>query len=363
MHPSAPLAAGAVAILLLCACGRGGDEGGFKAPPPVVEAITVEPERVQDTVTLVGQLDAESSVEVQPEIDGIIESIDFLEGQPVKKGDVLFRLRDAEQNAHVREARARAKLAEEIFRRISALAQREVTAQADYDKASAELEVARSEVQLREVELEKTRVRAPFDGVVGARLVSPGERVRRMTKLVRIDAVDRLQLVFAVPEIGVPFVRTGMPVKITVKPFPELAFDGEVFFVSPTLDAATRRLSLKAWVPNPDRKLQPGLFANLEVQLSEREHALVVPESAVLVDQQGSFVWRIGNDGKAMRAPVEIGLRKAARVEITSGLGAGDRIVSAGTSKVTEGAEVRVAGAAEPASPTVESTPKPESTL
>jgi len=354
MRRNAPLLAAALAALWLVACGRG-DQHGFKPPPPVVEVVTVQPELVRDTITLVGQLDSESSVEVRPEIDGIVESIDFLEGQSVKKGDVLFSLRDSEQRAHAREAQARAKLAEEIFRRINELKAREVSAQAEYDKASAELEVARAEAQLREVELEKTKVRAPFDGVVGARLVSPGERVRRNTKLVQIDAIDRLQLVFAVPEIGVPFVRTGMPVKISVKPFPEIKFDGEVFFVSPTLDASTRRLTLKAWVPNPDRKLQPGLFANLEVQLAERPNALVIPDSAILVDQTGSFVWRIGEDGKAMRAPIEVGLRKAARVEIASGLEAGDRIVSAGTQKVTEGAAVVIAGK-EPAAPPAESS-------
>ena len=341
--------AAALAATWLGACGRGGEQGGFKPPPPVVEVVTVEPETLRDTITLVGQLDSESSVEIRPELDGLIESIDFAEGQTVKKGDVLIRLRDAEQAAHVREAKARAKLAEEIFRRITALQQKEVSAQAEYDKASAELEVARAEVQLREVEFNKTKVRAPFDGVVGARLVSPGERVRRMTRLVRIDAVDRLQLVFAVPEIGVPFVRTGMPVKITVKPFPEIRFDGEVFFVSPTLDASTRRLTLKAWVPNPGRKLQPGLFANLELQLAERENALVVPDSALLVDQTGPFVWRVGADGKAMRAAVEVGLRKAARVEIRTGLEPGDRIVSAGTQKVTEGSEVVIASKPAPA--------------
>ena len=267
-----PLAT-ALAAIWLAACGRGNEHGGFKPPPPVVEVITVEAETIRDTITLVGQLDSESSVEVRPELDGIVESIDFTEGQSVKKGDVLFRLRDAEQAAHVRQARARAKLAEEIFRRISALAESEISAQTEYDKASAELEVARSEVQLREVELEKTRVRAPFEGVVGARLVSPGERVRRMTKLVRIDAIDRLQLVFAVPEIGVPFVRTGMPVKISVKPFPEIRFDGEVFFVSPTLDASTRRLSLKAWVPNPGRKLQPSQFHFRDTRSLQHQHS------------------------------------------------------------------------------------------
>ena len=334
----------AAALAVLCLSGCRGDQHGFAPPPPVVEVFTVVPETVRDTIVLVGQLESESSVELRPEIDGMVETIDFAEGQSVKKGDVLLHLRDAEQRAHVREAKARAKLAEEIFRRISLLAEKEVSARVEFDKASAELEVARAEAELREVELAKTEVRAPFDGVVGARLVSPGERVRRSTKLVKVDAVDRLQLVFAVPEIGVPFVRTGMPVKISVKPFPEIRFDGEVFFVSPTLDASTRRLSLKAWVPNPGRKLQPGLFANLEVQLAERENALVVPDAALMVDQKGSFVWRVGADGKATRAPIEIGLRKAARVEIASGLEAGDQIVSAGTQKVTEGAPVVIAG-------------------
>ena len=338
----------AAAVAAVCLAGCRGDQHGFAPPPPVVEVFTVVPETVRDTIVLVGQLESESSVELRPEIDGMIESIDFTEGQSVKKGDVLFHLRDSEQRAHVREAKARAKLAEEIFRRISLLAEKEVSARVEFDKASAELEVARAEAELREVELAKTQVRAPFDGVVGARMVSPGERVRRSTKLVKVDAVDRLQLVFAVPEIGVPFVRAGMPVKISVKPFPEIRFDGEVFFVSPTLDPSTRRLTLKAWVPNPGRKLQPGLFANLEVQLAERENALVVPDAALMVDQAGSFVWRVGADGKATRAPIEVGLRKAARVEIASGLEAGDKIVSAGTQKVTEGAPVVIAGQAPP---------------
>jgi membrane fusion protein, multidrug efflux system len=338
-----------LAALCLGACKRGAGPGGFSMPPPVVEVVTITPETVRDTVTLVGQLDSEHSVELRPEIDGVVESIDFVEGQSVKRGDVLVSLRDAEQRARAREARARAKLAGELFARIQQLSAKEVSAKVEFDKASAELEVARAEAELRDVELAKTKVLAPFDGVVGVRLVSPGERVRRSTKLVRIDALDRLQLVFAVPEIGVPFVRRGMPVTITVKPFPELRFAGEVFFVSPTLDATTRRLTLKAWVPNPDRKLQPGLFANLEVQLAERPNAIVVPDAALLVDQGGSFVWRIGEDGKARRVPVEVGLRKASRVELTGALSAGDRIVSAGTQKVTEGGLVAIAGEAPPA--------------
>src|SRR3990167_675938 len=120
MRRLAPPFATALAAVWLAACGSGEDQADFERPAPVVEVLTVEAETIRDTISLVGQLDSESSVSIQPELDGIIESIEFTEGQTVKKGDVLVTLRDAEQAAHVREARARAKLASEIFERISA---------------------------------------------------------------------------------------------------------------------------------------------------------------------------------------------------------------------------------------------------
>ena len=168
----APLLVGVpLAALCLAGCKRGDAQAGFAMPPPVVEVITVVPETVRDTVVLVGPARfGVTPSSCGPRSTGMVESIDFTEGQSVKKGDVLFRLRDAEQRAQLREAQARAKLAEEIFRRISLLADKEVSARVEFDKAAAELEVARAEVELREVELDKTQVRAPFDGVVGARL-------------------------------------------------------------------------------------------------------------------------------------------------------------------------------------------------
>src|SRR5258705_7591063 len=115
--PLAVQAAATLAAVCLAACH--GEQNGFAPPPPVVEVFTVVPETVRDTIVLVGQLESESSVELRPEIDGMVESIDFAEGQSVKKGDVLFSLRDGEQRARLRESVARAKLAEEIFNRIT----------------------------------------------------------------------------------------------------------------------------------------------------------------------------------------------------------------------------------------------------
>src|SRR5262249_42086280 len=148
--------------------------------------------------------------------------------------------------------------------------------------------------------LDRTQIRAPFDGVLGRRMISPGDRVTpdRMgagegTDLVQIDAIATLKLVFTVPEIAVPAVRADMPLAVTVAPFPGETFPGEVYFVAPALDPQNRRLLLKGRVPNPDRRLMPGLFANIKVEVARHEHALVVPESALVHEGDGVFVWRL----------------------------------------------------------------------
>ena len=177
---------------------------------------------------------------------------------------------------------------------------------------------------------------------MGARYVAPGDRITDKKALVRIDAIDRLQLSFAISEQGVAFARTGVKLEVRVRPYPDEIFPGEVFFVSPSLDPATRRMILKAWVPNTDHRLRPGLFANVDLEIAQRENALLVPESAVVFDREGTYVWRL-RDEVAERVPIEIGLRKSGRVEVTLGLAPGDTIVTAGTHKVVEGRKLRAA--------------------
>jgi membrane fusion protein (multidrug efflux system) len=124
-------------------------------------------------------------------------------------------------------------------------------------------------------------------------------------------------------------------------------FTGEVFFVSPTVDPATRRLILKARVPNPDHRLKPGMFANVDVQIAQRDHALIVPEAAMVYDRNGTYVWRMIEDDQAEKVPVEVGLRADGGVEIVDGISAGDTIVSAGTHKVLAGKKLHVLRAGE----------------
>lgn len=334
-------------LLAVCAaCGRGGGPqagpaGGGGMPATVVEVVTVRPQPMVDVVDLVGQLESEESVEIRPEVDGVVELVAFAEGQEVKKGAVLFHLRDAEQRARLHEAEANAALAEDVFRRTSQLARQNVAAASQLDRAQADLAAARARVELARVEIERTDVRAPFDGVVGVRHVSPGDRVTTTTSLVQLDAVARLRLSFVIPEIALPIARVGSTVKLTTAPYPGEEFPGEVFFVAPTLDPATRRLLLKAWVPNPGRRLRPGLFANLQLDLGRRDDALLVPEEAVVYDRQGSYVWRVDASGLAERVAVEVGAHRGGRVELKRGVRDGDVIVSSGTHKVNPGAPIR----------------------
>lgn len=359
-----PLARRVGVVLLLAALAAGGcgrsepSPAARSGPPPVaVEVVPVARETMVDVVDLVGQLEAEESVDLLAETSGVIERIAFEDGDEVTKGTLLFELRDDEQQARLRETEARLTLAEEELRRARALAAQRTVSPSELERAVASAEEARAQRDLAQVALARMHIRAPFDGVMGARRVSPGDRVSKTTPLVRIDAVKRLRLLFTLPETALALARRDRTVAIAVAPYPGEQFPGLVYYVSPTLDPVNRRLALKAWVPNAEHRLKPGMFANIRLEIATHTDALVVPESAVAYDADGVFVWRVGPGQKAERAPVTLGIRQAGRVEVTAGLAAGDRIVSAGTHKVVVGATVQEAAPVQAVSPTTAPAP------
>ncbi|MDX2167007.1 MAG: efflux RND transporter periplasmic adaptor subunit [Deltaproteobacteria bacterium] len=334
-------------------CGRSADSATTKAgPPPVsVEVVAVPREPIVDIVDLVGQLEAEESVELKPETSGVVRSVAFEDGDEVAAGALLFELRDDEERAKLHEAEAKLTLAEDELGRTRQLAAQKTVSPSELDRAIANAEAARARRDLAQVELDRMHIRAPFDGVLGAREVSPGDRVSKTTKLVRIDAVRRLRLLFTVPETVLNVAHTGNTVAIAVAPYPGEQFPGSIYYVAPTLDPVNRRLALKAWVPNAEHRLKPGLFANIRLEVARREDALVVPESSVAYDADGVFVWRVTPARSVERVPVELGIRQGGRVEIAHGLTAGDRIVAAGTHKVAPGVTIQEVAPVDAGSP------------
>jgi membrane fusion protein (multidrug efflux system) len=344
-----------LALMLAAAafgCGRSANSATTKGPPPVaVEVVSVPRESIVDVIDLVGQLEAEESVELKPETSGVVKTVAFEDGDEVSAGALLFELRDDEERAKLHEAEAQLTLAEDELRRTRKLAEQKTVSPSELDRAIAAAEAAQARRDLAQVELDRMHIRAPFDGVMGARDVSPGDRVSRTTNLVRIDAVKRLRLLFTVPETVLNIAHTGNTVDIAVAPYPGERFPGSIYYVAPTLDPVNRRLALKAWVPNAEHRLKPGLFANIRLEIAKRDDALVVPESAVAYDADGVFVWRITPAQSVERVPVELGIRQNGRVEIARGIGAGDRIVAAGTHKVAPGVPIQEVAPVEAASP------------
>lgn len=306
-------------------------------PPAVVEVRAINPEQLKVVYEIPGTLQAEMSVELKSEIEGLVGEIGFKEGQRVETGEMLFQLRDSEQKAFFREAEASLALAKATHARTLVLADRQIVSTSRLDSAHAELAVAKARVERARVNLERTTIRAPFKGSVGARSVDIGDRISSEDVLVRIDALDRLQLIFSVVEAYSASVRPGISVTVKVAPFPDELFSGEVYFVSPALDEATRRLPIKAWVPNPDQRLRPGLFAKVKAELSERTDALMIPESALVYDLEGAFVWVVDNENRAHRNPVDLGFQREGEIEVVKGLAPGSRVVASGVHKVADG--------------------------
>jgi membrane fusion protein (multidrug efflux system) len=331
------------ALLALTALGCHSDalESSDGPPPTVVETAAIESRLFSERVGVVGQLAAAESVVIRSEIAGIVDSIEFQEGQQVAAGEVLFILRAGEQRAALREAEANRVLAADVFDRTERLSKVKVSAASELTRARAGVAAAEAMVDLARVNLERTRMSAPFDGALGARDVSPGDWVDSDVALVQIDAVDRLQLQFSLPEKAIALAIPGLEVSARVAAYPDESFGGVVYFVSPALDIESRRLGMKAWVPNADGRLRPGMFARVELEVERTEQAILIPESAIANDASGHYVWRVTPENLAERAAVELGTRREGQVVILSGLAAGDTIVTSGTHKVYEGGGIQ----------------------
>jgi membrane fusion protein (multidrug efflux system) len=301
--------------------------------------MQVQTALVTDTVTAAGTLNAHESVVLRPEIDGRIVSLSFQEGQSVKKGVVVVKLDDAEQRAALAAADANLKLAESRFKRAEELAGKGFVSQQALDDAGANLDILKARRQEVRVALERTLIRAPFTALAGLRKVSPGAYVKKGDDIVELAAVDQLNLDVRVPEVYLPLVKIGQPVKLTVDALPGQSFDGKVYAMEPVVDLATRGALVRARIPNPSGKLKPGMFGRVSANLGTRPNAVVVPEESILPKGGKSFVYKVV-DGKAQLTPVELGRRTTGQVEVVSGLGAGDTIVVDGLLKLKPGAPV-----------------------
>lgn len=310
------------------------------APPalPVVVA-QVRAQALTDRLRAVGTLTANESVLIRSEIPGRVERIHFDEGQPVTAGAPLITLDGAEYRAQVAQTEATVEANRLTFDRSAGLVAKNMLSQQDFDQARARLAESRALLQRHRVLRDKTVLRAPFAGVAGLRLVSPGAYVQPGQDLVNLEDLDPLKIEFRVPERHAAAMTVGRPLTVRVDAVPGREFAGEIYAIDPRLDAATRTFALRGRVPNQDRLLRPGMFAQVELTVAERPQALVIPEQAIVPRGDTLHVFKVV-DGKVAFTPVTTGLREPGIVEIVDGLAVGDTVVTEGQMKLRPGMPV-----------------------
>lgn len=338
----------------------GGAAGPKSAAPAGVPAMAVETAQVKtsdlvDEAQAVGTLKSNESVVLRAEVAGKVASIGFADGTAVGKGSPLVALDAAVQEAELAQAKANWALAEANFKRSQDLFGKKFISQQSLDNAAATLKVQQSLVQLAEAKLAKTRVKAPFAGVVGIRNISVGDYVKEGQDLINIEDVKTLKVDFRLPEVLLDRLRRGQQIEVNSDALPGAGFKAQIDAIDPLVDANGRAISVRARLDNGGAKLRPGMFVRVRVSFGERKNALVIPEQA-LVTGTKPMVFTVV-DGKAKMVPVKLGARRVGLVEIVEGVQDGDVVVTAGQMKLRDGVPVRAVGegaaqpAAQPAAP------------
>ena len=241
------------------------------------------------------------------------------------------------------EADANFKLSTANHERARQLLRDKLISQQEYEQIAAQFQATQASLDLKKRLLKDTRILAPFKGVVGSRQVSPGQVISRNATLTWLVDLDPMKIEVNIPERYLSQVALGQTIEFSVAAFPNEKFKGEVFFISPQLDPATRTALIKARIPNPGHKLKGGMFANLALNLQLRDSAIVVPEPALVSNGDTVTVFIVDEKGLAQVRPVKIGLRLAGRVEVLTGLQPGDKVVVEGVQKLFPGVPVKLA--------------------
>ncbi|WP_336367865.1 efflux RND transporter periplasmic adaptor subunit [Marinobacter sp. C2H3] len=338
------LAVVVVAVLMALGYQRYGSSEAAVAkgerPPTPVHTVLPHMETVRDAVNAVGSLKAVDAVALTTEVSGRVVEIHLKAGQRVRKGDLLLRLDDRQARADLAEIEAQLADARRQLARASQLRSNNSIAESQVDALKTAVDVALAQRQAARVRLDNLTLKAPFDGVVGLSDLSPGAYLTAGTPITTLDNTDRLELNFAIPERFLGQVAAGQAVRGTSPAYPDRTFTGALAELDTRVSELSRSLSVRALIDNRDHALRPGQFMSASLTLNERR-ALVVPEQAVLVRGDESYVF-VAGDGVADRRSVALGVREPGIVEVVSGLSEDEPVVVTGQDRLSSGQRISV---------------------
>jgi membrane fusion protein (multidrug efflux system) len=312
---------------------------------PVI-AVPVHKELFGDSIEAIGTLYANESVTVTAKTQGIIRTLDFDDGQTVKKGEQIASVDAGAEDAQVRVELANLEQQRKELERAEMLAKDSHVSQARVDEITASVKKAEANVSAANVRSGDRRIIAPFSGIVGTRRISVGALVSPGTVVTTLDDIAEVKLDFAIPETFMTALRPGLDIDAVASAYPGETFKGRVIAVDSRIDPVTRSVTVRAMILNDDLRLRPGMLMVVDLIKDQRE-SLMIPEAALLPENDKQYVFTISPDNVATRVEVTIGRRRTGSVEILAGLKEGDLVIKEGLQDLPSGAKITIVNTSE----------------
>jgi len=317
----------------------GGRSQGLRdRTPSKVDAFVVSPSLLNNEISVSGTLLANDEVELKSEVSGRVVAINLPEGKLVKKGTLLVKIFDDDLQADLKKLQIQLEIQEKIHARQEELLKVNGISQNDYELTELQLNSLRANIEVQKVQIRKTELLAPFDGVIGLRNISVGAQITTGTMLATIRTESKLKLDFNIPEKYSANIKSGMKISFSMSNTDEI-FEATVFATEQGIDETTRNLKVRAMVNSKSPSLIPGAFTDVKLQLGSKNDALMIPTLAIIPTEKTKKVI-VARGGKAHFAEVRTGVRKASIIEITDGLQVGDTIITTGILFLKEGSKL-----------------------
>jgi membrane fusion protein, multidrug efflux system len=339
----------------------------FQPPPEAVTSIVAHREQWPATLSVIGTMEAVHGVTVSADLPGQVERIDFESGKSVHVGDVLVELDTRQERAQLASLEAQRDLARVSYDRAQQLVDQGVISRVEYDQATSQRKATEANVAEVRATIDRKTIRAPFSGILGIRQVNLGQYLSAGQAIVSLQALNPIYVNFGVPQQTAGQVPVGRALRVTKEDLPSAAYAGQVTAIDSVVNEATRNIQIQATLPNPEGKLRPGMFVQVEVSLGAGSSIIALPASAINYAPYGDSVFVITDlkdpSGKTYRGVqqrfVKVEGAHGDQVAVISGINPGDEVVTSGVFKLRNGAAVQVNNKVQPGN---NPAPKPEDT-
>ena len=321
--------------------------GGMGLPPASVSTMVVETTAWQPKLSSVGNVRAFRGVELSTEIGGLVQNVPIKSGMDVKEGELLIKLNDASDVAQLKSLQAMADLAKVINERDRQQLEIQAISKNVFDTSRADAASKQAQVEQQTALVAKKNLKAPFSGRVGIVMMNPGQFVNPGDKLLTLQTLDPIFVDFNLPQSNAEQIQVGQEIVVTTDAFKGASFTGKITAISPKVDTNTRNIQIEAQLANPDKKILPGMFANVNIKLGEQVKMLTLPQTAVTYNPYGSTVFIAKPTGKkdkqgkpaleAQQVFVTTGPTRGDQVAILKGVDEGAIVVTSGQLKLKNG--------------------------